>query len=139
VIGFNPPSLKTDSLRIRVVSRVDSTILSISNPIRLSNESGCVATTVDEVPALPMLMIAPNPISGNTCTITINAIDQCMNAKLTLTNMTGSVVHEFGKEYSFAEGSHALSLQVPMIASGKYFLTLTCDGKSTSIPVTIER
>lgn len=139
VIGFNPPSLQTDSLRIRVVSRVDSTIFSVSNPIQLSNEAGCIATSIDEVPDLPILMIAPNPITGTTCTMTINAIHQCLNAQLTLTNLTGSVVHEFGREYSFTEGSHSLSLQVPIIASGRYFLTLRCNGKSTSIPVTIER
>lgn len=139
VIGFNPPSLQTDSLRIRVISRADSTVLSVSNPITLSNEAGCIATSINESPDLPILMIAPNPITGNTCTITVNAVNQCMNAQLSLTNLSGTVVHDFGREYSFAQGSHSLSLQLPFLASGKYFLTLNCNGKSTSIPVTIER
>lgn len=139
VFGFTPPSQQTDSLRIRVVSKNEATIVATSSYLTLSTEAGCIATSVDEDVNMPTLLIAPNPIIGNICTVTINASTQCQVAQLTLTDINGSLIHDFGKEFTFAQGSHALSLQIPSLASGKYFLTLTCNAKTTSVPVTIEK
>lgn len=139
VFGFTPPSAQSDSLRIRVIGRTDSTVIAISEYLKLSNQAGCIATSVDENPLLPTLTIAPNPISGNVFTVSINTATNCQMARLTLTNINGSTIHDFGKEFSFPQGSHTFSLQLPSIPSGKYFLTLFCNGKATSVPLTIEK
>jgi hypothetical protein len=139
VFGFTPPSQQTDSLRIRVVSKNEASIVAISPYLTLSNEADCIATSVEDDINKLTIMIAPNPINGNVFTITINASTQCHIAQLTLTDINGSMIHDFGKEFTFAQGIHTLSLQIPPLASGKYFLTLYCNGKTTSVPVTIEK
>ena len=138
VFGFTPPSIKSDSIVIRVISRTDSTVIASSGYISVSNEAGCVATSLEEDPTMPSLLVAPNPITGNTFTVTINAPIACGNGTLSLTSLTGSTVHVFGDAYSFVQGMHSMELSLPSISSGRYFLTLQCNGRRLSIPVSIE-
>ena len=138
VFGFTPPSIKSDSIIIRVISRTDSTVLASSGYISVSNEAGCVATSLEEDPTMPSLLVAPNPITGNTFTVTINAPIACGNGTLSLTSLSGSTVHVFGDAYSFVQGMHSMELSLPSISSGRYFLTLQCNGRRLSIPVSIE-
>jgi len=138
VFGFTPPSLQTDSLRIRVINRTDSTIFSMTNWISLSNEAGCIATSVEDLPETPVLLIAPNPLIGNTLTLTVQTPIQCLHASLSLTSINGSTIHEFGKDFSFQQGMQTVALQVPTLPSGKYFLTMQCNGRKVSVPVSVE-
>lgn len=138
VFGFTPPSIKSDSIIIRVISRTDSTVLASSGYISVSNEAGCVATSLEEDPTMPSLLVAPNPITGNTFTVTINAPIACGSGTLSLTSLSGSTVHVFGDAYSFVQGMHSMELSLPSISSGRYFLTLQCNGRRLSIPVSIE-
>lgn len=138
VFGFTPPSIKSDSIVIRVISRTDSTVIASSGYISVSNEAGCVATSLEEDPTMPSLLVAPNPITGNAFTVTINAPIACGNGTFSLTSLSGSTVHVFGNTYSFVQGMHAMELSLPSISSGRYFLTLQCNGRRLSIPVSIE-
>jgi hypothetical protein len=138
VFGFTPPSLTTDSLIIRVISRVDSSIVASSGYISLSNEAGCVATSLEEDPTMPTLLIAPNPITGNTVTLTLNAPIACSKGMISLTSLNGSTIHVFGNDYAFAQGLHTMELSLPSVSSGRYFLTFQCNGRRISVPVSIE-
>ena len=138
VFGFTPPSIKSDSIIIRVISRTDSTVLASSGYISVSNEAGCVATSLEEDLTMPSLLVAPNPITGNTFTVTVNAPIACSKGTLSLTSLSGSTVHVFGDAYSFAQGMHSMELSLPSISSGRYFFTLQCNGRRLSIPVSIE-
>jgi hypothetical protein len=138
VFGFTPPSINSDSIVIRVISRTDSSVIVNSGFISISNGAGCIATSLEDDPTMPILLVAPNPITGNTLTLTINAPVACGKGTLALTSMNGSTVYVFGDAYSFAQGMHALELNLPTISSGRYFLTFQCNGRRLSIPVSIE-
>lgn len=138
VFGFTPPSIKTDSLTIRLISRADSSVIATSGLISLSNEAGCVATSIEDDPTMPTLLVAPNPITGNALTVTVNVPIACSKGVLSLTSLTGSTVHVFGDHYTFAQGIHSMELNLPSLSSGRYFLTLQCNGRRLSIPVSIE-
>ena len=138
VIGFTPPSIKSDSIIIRVISRTDSSVITSSGYLSISNEAGCIATSLEEDPTLPTLLIAPNPIKGNMVTVTMNVPIACGNGVLSLTSLHGSTVHVFGDNYSFASGIHTMELTMPSMSSGRYFLTFQCNGRRISIPVSIE-
>ncbi|MEY3688489.1 MAG: hypothetical protein RIT37_51 [Bacteroidota bacterium] len=138
VIGFTPPSIKSDSIIIRAISRTDSTIIASSGYLSISNEAGCVATTLEEDPTMPTMLIAPNPITGSIFTVTINAPIACGNGTLSLTSLSGSIIHVFGDAYSFSQGMHSMELSLPSISSGRYFLTFQCNGRRISLPVSIE-
>ena len=138
VFGFTPPSINSDSITIRIMSRTDSSIIASSGILSISNTAGCIATSIEEDPMQPTLLIAPNPITENSCSIIVNVPSGCSSSSILLTALNGSTVHVFGDQYTFTQGSHTLELQLPIISSGRYFITLQCNGRKTSIPVSIE-
>lgn len=127
---------------LKIIYRNDTSITAVSQKsFTISSASNCVAVGVDEPIneiSFGTLSVSPNPISTQG-TATVEFPASCAQIEFALVDSKGSLVAILSKYDNLSAGKHELQFDVSNIASGAYFLTISCGGQRVSAPLTILR
>ncbi|MBI3258916.1 MAG: hypothetical protein HYZ54_05510 [Ignavibacteriae bacterium] len=134
--------IASTSALVKIVYKADTSVSSMSQKVfTISSKTPCTPVGVDEQTQdihFATMSISPNPISSQG-TATVEFPAPCARIECSLVDTKGALVAVLGSYENLSIGKHELSFDISNVASGSYFLTLSCGGQRVSAPLTILR